>query len=421
MKSIKISCLPIGQQWEPSVQRQVESLLAGLPERVQVEMFEPAFKEPEVLQRAAKITGTKPDLILCVAIHGASARALTLAAVKSQLPAALWCHNQAYSLASSALASEALRQLGHPHVLLHGSVEKAVRELGVAACAAAAKRRLSAARIGQLGLPHFNLISAAVNPLVLQARFGAWVVPLALAAFRSARQHIDPARVEQCVAAIRSRYDVEAGPEFLERAAALQLALEELGEAHRLDAIAVNCWNEIIPEFGIAPCLGFSGTSCRIVCEADLIAALTLIAGEALSGQPGFIGDFYSYDEAAGAGIFLHCSADAALHAGCERMKIISQEGPSGRKGSVVSCRSVLPAGPAVCVQLHGKELDSLHLRRCCILRTEFPGQVQVHVQIENGQADFLREAAGNHYLIFPGDTWEAWQTWAEWAGVSVH
>ncbi|MFH0921763.1 MAG: hypothetical protein V1913_15550 [Fibrobacterota bacterium] len=403
------------------MQQHVESIFAGLPERIRVEMLEPAFTEPEVLQRVEKITGMNSDLLLCVAIHGASARALTLAVVKSQLPAVLWCHDQAHSLASSALASEALRQLCHPHILLHGKVEKVTRELGVAAYAAAAKHRLSTARIGQLGLTHFNLISAAVNPLLLQARFGTWVVPLALEAFRSARKHIDPARIVKRVADIHSAYDVDVEQGLLEQVAGVQLAIEELGDFHRLDAIAVNCWNEIVPDTGVSPCLGFAGGSYRVVCESDLAAAVTMLAGEALCGNPGYVGDFCSFDEETGTAKLLHCAGYSDLHAGCQRMKIVRQVCPAGQKGSVVACRPILPEGPAVCVQLHGKELDLLHLRRCQILRTEFPEQMQVDVQIEGDKGGFIREAAGNHYVIFPGDTENAWRTWAQWSMIQVH
>ena len=47
--------------------------------------------------------------------------------------------------------------------------------------------------------------------------------------------------------------------------------------------------------------------------------------------------------------------------------------------------------------------------------------QMQVHIQIKGDSHDFLRELAGNHYIIFPGDYFEAWVFLARWFRINVH
>ncbi len=423
MNTVNIACVQIGEAWEPSALQSLEQLLTALPERVSVARRGPVLNEPDILQDLSQITGQKPDLLLLAAMHGGSARALTLAAAKSGLPTVIWCHDQRHSLASSALAAEALRQLDHPCILIHGDTEVATQELTAAAGAAAARQALARARIGQVGYIHPNLIGAATNPLVLQARFGAWVVPLALADLRERVAAIDDQRIAEQVGALQSDYDVQVADDPLQRAMAVHLALADIASEQQLDVLTVNCWQEIVPSLGISPCLGFAADQYRIGCEGDLAAATVIIAGEALTGKPGFVGDLYSVDEATGTAVLMHCAGCAALHTGLDPMVIAQQPppGPVPGSGVVVACRPQLPTGPAVVVLLHGERLDHLHLRRCQMLDTQFPEQMQVQVQIEGPGDQFRREAAGNHYIVFPGDSAHAWRLWAKWSDITVH
>lgn len=418
-----IASQPIGRGWTEATRAQFDGLLAELPEGLRVRQGEPVFTEVGVLDAVEGMRAAMPDAVLLPALHGGSARSLVLAARKARVPALLWCHDESHSLASSCLAMEALRQLGHPCALIHGSGADAGRELASAAAAAAALRALSEARIGQIGPVHPNLVSCQVNPLVIQKTFGCWVVPFALAELRRRIAGLDARRISDAAAELRARCAVSAEPAQLGRALAIHLALEELSREHRLDAFAVDCWNEIVGDFGASPCLGFAYEGYRIACEGDLALAVTLLAGEAIGGGPGYAGDLLSLDERTGLAVSMHCGGSAGLHSTAAPMAIASQSPPGAvqAEGSVLSCRPVLPPGKATAVLLHGRDLDQVHLRGCQIVETRFTDQMRVQFRIEGDLAGFRAEAAGNHYVIFPGDRVAAWARLASWLGLKAH
>jgi L-fucose isomerase-like protein len=421
--SIPLVCLPIGRGWTPEVRGQFDELTTRLPQRIRIEAMDPVATETDILDLVGRIRAGNPAAILLPALHGGSARALLLAARKAGVPAIVWCHDERYSLASSFLAMEAIRQLDHPCALVHGSDPAASAELAAAAAAAGALWALAGARIGQVGPLHPNLVPCEANPLVIQKRFGSWVVPLPIAEVRRRAAAVERGRLEAAVTELRHRYTVHADPDSLERAVALHLALKELADLHRLTAMAVDCWSEMLPDFGVAPCLGFAFDSYRIACERDLALALTLIAGEALSGGPGYAGDLYSLSESNGMAVSTHCSACAALHSRPEPMTLVSEAPPptvSGQ-GVVLSCHPILPRGKATMVMIHGFELDNVHLRACEIVETEFPQQMRVHIRIDGDLASFRAQAAGNHYVVFPGDSTAAWRTLAQWLHLAMH
>ena len=414
-----IVCLPIGREWNAAIRQRFDALLDEAEREFRLDCLEPAFDEPAVLDRVAQLKGIRPCLVLLAALHGGSARQLVLAATKSGIPTAIWCHDDSHSLASSALAMESLRQLLHPCVLLHADC---CEELTSAVEAAAAVQRLCDARIGRLGTAHFNLISADVNPLLLLRRFGAWLVPLSLAGIQTRVEHVGQGAVEAVASALRERFTVDAAAAVLERAARLHIALQETANEQRLDAIAFDCWQEIVPGLKVSPCLGYASDDYVIACEGDLAAAVTLLAGEAICGGPGYLGDLYALDEGADTAVIMHCAGCAGLHSVAEPMHIVRQmpPGASGVIGDVVACHPVLPRGPGTLVLLHGEDLSRLHLRRCEIIGTEFSDQMLVHIRIDGDTAAFRRELAGNHYAVFPDDCSASWRQWAEWAGVTV-
>ena len=430
MRGPQVACLPIGTGWGERAQREFADLVHSLPGEVELDQQSPVLQEVAILEAADRMRGRRPDLLLLAAMHGGSARALVLAARAVGRPTAIWCHNEKHSLASSSLAADALRQLEHPFCLLHGFDSEIVRELVAAIRAGCAVNRLRAARIGQLGPLHCNLIGTEVNPLVIHRRFGSWVVPLFLAGMKERMTDVEPERVSDFVRRLRGRCSVQAADESLEGAVRFHLVLADVVGRERLDAVAVDCWNEIMPELSVSPCLGFSEQDSDrpyvIACERDLILAVTLIAGEALCNRPGYVGDFYALEEASGErsgeAVLMHCAGCAGMHSAGEPMVIAEQPppGPAGQHKRVIACRPVLEEGEATLVLLHGMDLDRLHMRKCQILTTDFSDQMQVRIRIEGNVRAFRRAASGNHYVVFPGDHRDSWNQWARWAGVHV-
>jgi len=58
----------------------------------------------------------------------------------------------------------------------------------------------------------------------------------------------------------------------------------------------------------------------------------------------------------------------------------------------------------------YGQNLDHFHLRRGEILSTDFAEQMEVYVRIAGDSRQFRQQAAGNHYVVFPGQAEESWR-----------
>ena len=411
--------LPVGRGWVPPVRAEFDALLEAAVGAAAAAALEPAGDEPQVLEAVAGVKAADPDLLGLVALHGGSARQLVLAAAKADRPVVVWCHDDSHSLASAALACEGMRQLRLPVALLHG---RAGTELRNATRAAAAHGRLRRARIGKLGATHHNLISADVAPLLLTERFGTWVVPLAESGLRERLAQVAAVRIDAELAAVTAACDVDVDVPLLRRAAALSLALADLAAAQALDALAVDCWSGVVPAHGVSPCLRFASRGPLIACEGDLVLAATMLAGLAITGSPGYVGDFYALDETDGQAVLMHCAGYACLHdtvrAPLPRLAARRPPGSAAAAGTVVACQPLLPGGPGTLVLLHGRRLDRLQILDCRIMETDQQDQMRVVVRLREDPVAVRRALAGNHYVLFPGSSAAAWRQWARWSGV---
>jgi len=415
--------LIIGSSELPDDREQIRNLSENTDGCTDFKIFGPVHLETDILDKIKEIIELRPPILFIDALTGGSARAITLAALKAGIPAAVWCHNGRHSLASASIAAGALEKSGHPFVLLHGNPEATATELSNAIKAGKAMRKLRDARIGQLGPLHFNIINSAVDPLVITSRFGSWVVPLTLSALKTITDSVSESVVNETVKTLKERFEVSADDGLIKKAAVLRVALREAAIKHRLDAMAADCWSEVFPVFGINPCLEFAFNDHITACEGDLILALMLLAGREITGGSGFCGDFYSLDESSGKAELVHCAGCSLLHGGEGRAMITQTNPPAASvdKSRMAVVRPHIIPGPGTVLLLHGNMLDELHIRECEITGAELSDQMHVHVRITGDASSFRREAAGNHYTVFRGSHFEAWKLWAKWNNIRVH
>lgn len=83
---------------------------------------------------------------------------------------------------------------------------------------------------------------------------------------------------------------------------------------HNIKAIASRCWPDFFTDYGTPVCgvLGMlNDDAVAAACEADAYGALSMFIGQRLSGQPTFLGDPVSLDEAENTMTFWHCGTGA--------------------------------------------------------------------------------------------------------------
>ena len=420
---IKMAIIPIGEKWDESIKKRFDEKLKKLPKRIRIYKKEPIINEVDILEESEKLSLLEPDVLLLVALHGGSARAMVFAATRINVPTIIWCHNKYHSLASSSLTKQALCQLGKKCHLIIGDDKKAYRKLLTAAVAGGTVKVLSKSRIGQLGPIHFNLIGTEVNPLNVMKQYGSWIVPIYISELKRKVNEINLDNVEEFILKIRDWCQVNVEDNILRKAVKIHLALKEISQEKKLSIIALDCWNELMPEFLVSPCIGFVEDSYRIACERDIALAVLSIVGNSIHGKVGYTGDLYSFNEETGIATFMHCGSYRELHSLKNKMEIVSKPPLfiSSREGEIISCHPILKNGIGTIVILHGIEINRLHIKRCEILNTDFSEHMKVTVRILDDANLFLKEISGNHYTIFQGDYFDYWKLWAEWSNVKIN
>ena len=153
--------------------------------------------------------------------------------------------------------------------------------------ACAAQQAFRGARIGQIGARPEEFESVWWDEASLQRDFNQTVVPIDLADTFMRLDAVAPSdpAVRKVVRQIAASAQVpEEAREAVTTLARMEVALRRLAEEKRLDAMAVNCWDQVQKRYGICVCsalgrLSDQGVSCA--CEVDVYGAATLLAARA--------------------------------------------------------------------------------------------------------------------------------------------
>jgi len=184
----------------------------------------------------------------------------------------------------------------------------------VRACAAHQKFR--GARIGQIGTRPEEFESVWWDEASLQRDFNQTVVPIDLADtfMRLDAVSADDAEVKRVAGEIQQGIEVPAGArEAVVTLARMEVALRRLAEEKDMDAMAVNCWEQVQKRYGICVCsvlgrLTDQGIPCA--CEVDVYGAASMLAAAgAAMGQaaPHFIDWTELHPERENVWLAWHC------------------------------------------------------------------------------------------------------------------
>jgi len=153
--------------------------------------------------------------------------------------------------------------------------------------ACSAHQRFRGARIGQLGARPEEFESVWWDEASLQRDFNQTVVPIDLADIFMRVDNVSGDDPEAKKAADEIKAGATFPPEALEYASTLariELAIKRLAQEKELDAMAVNCWNQVQLRYGVCVCsvlgrLTDAGYLCA--CEVDVYGACTMLAAAA--------------------------------------------------------------------------------------------------------------------------------------------
>jgi L-arabinose isomerase len=330
---------------------------------------------------------------------------------QSTLPAIVWGTND-YDTGSIAGAQQlgyVLTETGRYYNLVFGNVDdkRALDEILLTARVAAAKRRISSSRIGVVGFPHIKgQTQAAFDEIELREKMGARIVSIGLHHLTTAMSKFGDQEIRQAWKRISEGIRaISVNDDQIREGVAAYLAMKQIVREHRLDAIAVEDWNELI---GL-PNLGFSLLNEEGVpagCEADVHATLVLYLLSLLTGKPAFHGDFLGILEDQDALLVAHYGAGAPSLA-VSRDRISLQPDRASHRG--VSVVYQVRPGPITIASLTGRRgtyrmliaaAESINAREV------FHGGVVANVKFRANHQEFLRKARGmsHHWILGLGD-----------------
>lgn len=386
-------------------------------------LLDAAVDEQSARTAVRGLMDPKPDLLLCIALRGMSARALEAAGEALRVPCLLWPVQGRFALPSSALAAGALRASGLPVELIYAPPdnETALRRAHVVLRAATAWTRLRHGRIGVLGELFSNLVSCRYDAGAMARRLGVTLVPMSFPEVQGEMERVGAAEVSRFRAGIS---DMKAGGALetlpLEQGIRLHLALKKIATEKGIDGIAAECWSGMRKELGLNPCLGFVEDSYALACEGDVQLCAAFLALRGLTGAYGYVGDLYDVDMD-GVLTLVHCGAPASLSARRCDVQLCASGVAAERGFQTVVCRPNIAPGPATVLRLFGAGCDSLHVAAADILGAESGKDMRLTAKLKGDRWEFLRWCLGNHYIVAAGDIREELQLLAEWLGITVH
>lgn len=181
------------------------------------------------------------------------------------------------------------------------SVVKKLRRFSVGAIGARTTA-FKTIRFDEMALQNYDITCESIDLSELFANMRA--IDVNGEAFQAARAKL----------AASANYDKEPA-EMLDNQARLYVALKDYADKYYLDAMALRCWNEMQPEFRIAPCSVnglLADEGLPVGCELDVCNAIAMLALQAASDLPAICMDWNNnYGDEDDKCILFHCGSVA--------------------------------------------------------------------------------------------------------------
>ena len=208
------------------------------------------------------------------------------------------------SLVGQHLWASSLSQAGHPFEFVYGDADdSAVRaELSRAIHLSAAFDRLRHAKVGVVGTYVPGFIDLAAEPFLLRKFLGIQLHALSLPQFIERVQGLPEAAVEEDVQRVRDLGlpMVNVTGDALAINSRCYLAMKELIDEERLDALALQCWPELPNMLGQWPYLAVSRLSSEgqaVTIEGDVDGCIGMLMNSYLQLGPSFLTDWLEHDQ----------------------------------------------------------------------------------------------------------------------------
>jgi L-fucose isomerase-like protein len=333
-------------------------------------------------------------------------------------PVVLLSHGAHNSLPAALETLAALQQAGRTGRIVYltgedrdrAEVDRAVTDLDVV-------RRLHATRLGLVGGPSDWLVASSPPAEVVRSRWGPLIEVLSPERVVELARNA-PARTAHAVAAQftrRAPLDGMPPPRELAAAGAVGVALADVVDEARVDAVSVRCF-DLLSDPGTSGCLALAALNDRGVvagCEGDIPSTLAMLLVRYLLGQPSWMANPARIDGDANRVVLAHCTITPSMTDGIA----LSTHFESGIG---VGIRGHLAEQPVTLVRIGGTDLDQRWIAQGRIVESgDDPCLCRTQATVELDDRDvgeLLSHPLGNHLVVVSGRHRERLEQWWSFA-----
>ena len=311
------------------------------------------------------------------------------------------------SLAASMEIMSYLNQQGRRGEILHGNISYIAGRLTTLAKVVSAAKRLADSNVGVIGKASDWLISSSADKDRLKDVLGINLIDVPveeLVAEISRKPSISSDLADK----VKSHFNDKA-PSFLKDRAEMSFriysALKEIVRRYDLKGLTVRCF-DLLDAVGNTGCLALAMLNAEGVpagCEGDVPALVTMMIGQALTGQCGFQANPSRIDPEQGEMVLAHCTVPLDM-VGSYSFDTHFESGLG------IAIKGELPEGQATIVKVAGdmsrffccEAALTGNLCESSLCRT----QIRVKLDGDGGRVCrdyFLTAPIGNHHIVFLG------------------
>ena len=266
--------------------------------------------------------------------------------------------------------------------------------------------KIRATRLLIIGYTQQWVVSTSVDERWIEDRLGIQSVHIGLEElFAEYREIPRDAAVKSFVAAYLDSAAScrEPAAEGVEDAYRLYLALKRLLDRYNANAMAISCFS-LVKQLGVTSCLALSLLNDEpgliAACEGDLDAAISMVVGKAVSGQPVFMGNpVYHLDNTLD---IVHCTAPRRLTGDTKTSYTVRSHHETGVS---VAQRIEVPEPQKVTLFRLGNEFSEATLFSADFISNpdEDTCRTQFRFRIDSTQKR-IEESLGCHHMVIFGD-----------------
>lgn len=315
-----------------------------------------------------------------------------------------------------------LGRMGYSYKTVIGLPEDlgAANQLADFAAAAHAAARLKRLRAGLVGYSAMHIYAGMFDHVLLRRHIGPEVVHIDTYTLIKEAERVAPEASTELAARVQSLAQVEATDERLRKSCALAVALRNLCEQHRLDALTVKCQYELSQEYGMTACLPLAvlGDEGLVAsCEGDMMVLVTQALLGLLTGQVAPYGDILDLQ---GQSMLLSSCGFAPFSLAHEGDTCrVCEFGHPGFDGLI--CSFTLKRGPVTIARL-SEGVGSYKLLYATgtgvetgLRQGRFPA---LQIELDGDPQALLDNLASQHFALCYGDQSARLEDWCRIAGV---